>query len=153
MRVGPADGRMGVLGRAFLSVLLLSALLLCVPSDELPRIAAASSLQSVLPTLIAQWGGEVEVTYGASGTLQRQIEFGAPVEAVAFAALAPLADLEARVLMMPESRRLLARNQLVLVGAETGSSRIWRSLEGLADMLGGQVGEEIVLDVPSGSGD
>jgi molybdate transport system permease protein len=147
---------MGVMVRAFISALLFPALLLCgagtpgcASSDELPRIAAASSLQSVLPALIAQWGGEVEVTYGASGTLQRQIELGAPVEAVVFAALAPLADLEGRGLMRPESRRLLARNQLVLVGADTLPPLSWRSLGGLADHQRFSMGDPSF--VPAGS--
>lgn len=144
------------MGRSLFRVLLLSALLLCgrgvlgcAPSQELPRIAAASSLQSVLPDLIAQWGGEVEVTYGASGTLQRQIELGAPVEAVVFAALAPLEELEGRGLMMPESRRLLAGNQLVLVGAAAGITLNWRSLGDLADDQRFSMGDPSF--VPAGS--
>ncbi len=119
---------------------LLSALLLCggasvgcAPADDLPRIAAARSLQSVLPDLVAQWGGEVEVTYGASGSLQRQIELGAPVEAVVFAALSPLVQLEDQGLIRPASRRMVATSELVLVGATPDAVLSWRSLGSLAD--------------------
>ena len=100
----------------------------CAPADDLPRIAAARSLQSVLPDLVAQWGGEVEVTYGASGSLQRQIELGAPVEAVVFAALPPLAQLEERGLIRPDSRRMVATSEMVLVGSTPDAALTWRSL-------------------------
>jgi len=126
--------------RSSSGLLLLLAVLACAgglvgcgQDSSPPRIAAAASLQSVLPEMISQWGGVVEVTYGGSGTLQRQIELGAPVEAVVFAAEAGLGKLEEGGLLIPESRRLLAGNRLVLVAAEGGADLNWQDLASLRD--------------------
>ena len=59
-------------------------LALTVRADDLPQIAAASSLQFVMPVLIEAFQRESDfaprLTYGSSGNFQRQISQGAPFE-------------------------------------------------------------------------
>jgi molybdate transport system substrate-binding protein len=101
------------------------------PAGEV-TVAAAASLRAVLPELVRAYqarravtmGGDpparpvarVAVTYGASGSLKKQVEGGAPVDAVIFAAARPVDELAAAGRVDAASRRVLASNVLVLVG-------------------------------------
>lgn len=82
-------------------------------------IGAAASLRNVLPALGARWeekgGAPVSASYGASGSLRRQVEAGAPMAAVVFAAAAPVHALEEKGLLAGEPIRI-ATNRLVLIG-------------------------------------
>jgi len=96
-------------------------------------LVAASSLRAVVPELIAgylaQHPGPVPiVTYGASGTLCSQVEAGAPVHGVLFAAEAPVSRLIASGLADEGSETSVAGNQMVLVGAADGPELDLRSL-------------------------
>jgi molybdate transport system substrate-binding protein len=84
-------------------------------------VAAAASLRAVLPELARAYaahhpGAGVSATYGASGDLKKQVEGGAPVDAVLFAAAQPVDELVAAGLVEPSSRRVVATNALVLIG-------------------------------------
>lgn len=102
--------------RAPLLVLLSVLAIGCGGTPEIPTIAAAASLREVVPDLIAAWGGDLRVTYGASGTLRRQVEAGAPIDAVLFASPAPVDALIGAGLADPASRGVAATNGLVLIG-------------------------------------
>jgi molybdate transport system substrate-binding protein len=83
-------------------------------------IAAAFSLRQVLPELIAAFGQEhprvvIRASYGASGDLERRVVEGAPYDAVMFASGKPVASLIAAGLVVAESRRTVARGELVLI--------------------------------------
>ncbi len=100
-----------------LSLLLLTFLVVaCSPTPEAPTVAAAASLRTVVPALIEAWGGDLRVTYGASGTLRRQVEAGAPIDAVLFASPAPVDSLVAQGLADPTTRAVAATNALALIG-------------------------------------
>ncbi len=110
---------------SFLLLVLLSlALRACSrpppPTAEL-TLAAAASLRAVLPELsrafqAAHPASHVTATFGASGDLKRQVEAGAPVDAVLFAAARPVDDLAAAGRVDPATRRVVATNVLVLIG-------------------------------------
>jgi molybdate transport system substrate-binding protein len=100
----------------------LSAALGCGPADtESTVVAAAASLRAVIPDLAGRFQRESGtlpplVTYAGSGTLRRQVEAGAPIDLVVFAGSAPVDDLIAAGLVDAASRRIVARNRLVLIG-------------------------------------
>ena len=100
-------------------------------------LAAAASLRRVMPELIAGYqsqhaGPAPIVTFGASGTLCSQVEAGAPVHAVLFAAEGPVSRLIDSGLAEPGTKTSLAGNQLVLVGASGGPALGLRKLGSLA---------------------
>ena len=89
--------------------------------DEATSVAAASSLREVMPELTRAYeashaGRRVTATYAASGDLRKQVEAGAPVDVVLFAGGRPVDDLISEGRAVRESRRVVATNELVLVG-------------------------------------
>lgn len=102
----------------FLLVLVISA---CHNSQRISlTVSAAASLQGAL--------GEVEAAYftghpkvdfrnnfGSSGTLAREIEQGAPVDAFLSAAAKPMDDLEGKGLITAGTRENILHNSLVLI--------------------------------------
>lgn len=84
-------------------------------------IAAATSLREVMPELIRVYqtkhrGAHVSATYGASGDLKRQVDLGAPIDAVLFASGEPVDALVLEGKVDKESRRVIATNVMVLAG-------------------------------------
>ena len=116
----------------------------CVGSQEsaTPTVAAAASLRHVMPALLEGFGQQVRVTYGASGTLRQQVEGGAPIDVVLFAAATPVDQLIARGYADASTRRRLASNDLVLIGATGGPAVTWMSLAELPE------GERIAVGAP-----
>ena len=83
-------------------------------------VSAAISLQEVLAEIkpiYQQAYPQVEIIYnfGSSGSLQRQIEQGAPVDVFISAATDKMDALQKQDLLLPETRRDLLANQLVLI--------------------------------------
>lgn len=83
-------------------------------------VSAAISLKEPLQQIGARFEHDhpdVKVAFnlGASGVLQQQIEQGAPVDVYVSAALKQMDGLEAKGLIVPESRHSLAMNAVVLV--------------------------------------
>lgn len=100
-------------------------------------IAAAASLRAVLPELAAAYerahpGARIKASFGASGDLAKQVEGGAPIDAVLFAAAKPVDGLIARGLVDPASRRVIATNQIVLIGPRGGKAITFATLDSLA---------------------
>lgn len=92
-------------------------------------LSAAASLQDALQSiapLLRQRYPELTVNYnfGASGALQRQIEQGAPADLFFAAATKPMDALAQNGLLLPNSRRNLLTNHLVLIAPKTSSLRI-----------------------------
>ncbi len=86
-------------------------------------LAAAASLRHAIPRLlesfVAEHGGAAPVvTYGPSGGLRKQVEGGAPIDGVLFASAAPVDSLIEQGLADAGSRRVVATNSLLMVGAE-----------------------------------
>jgi molybdate transport system substrate-binding protein len=81
-------------------------------------IAAASSLAFVLPKLISVWNRDhktvIRSTFGASGTLLRQISAGAPIDILLSAAEKEVDELIQRKAAQAATRSVFAENRLVL---------------------------------------
>ena len=100
-------------------------------------LAAATSLRGVLPELARAYesrhpGARIAATYGASGDLKKQVEGGAPVDAVIFASARPVDELVAAGRAEATSRVVLATNQLVLIGPKGGPKLTFATLDALA---------------------
>jgi molybdate transport system substrate-binding protein len=98
------------------------------PAGPEITLAAAASLRGVLPELIRAFaaghpGLRVTATYGASGDLQKQVEGGAPLDAVIFASGKPVDALVAAGRAEAQSRVVLATNELVLIGPKDDRRR------------------------------
>ena len=83
-------------------------------------VSAAISLKDSLDEIgtvyeKAHPGVKISFNYGGSGTLQRQIEQGAPVDIFFSAAEKQMDDLQAKGLIAAGTRRNIVRNQLVLI--------------------------------------
>lgn len=91
-------------------------------------VFAAASLKTALDDLNAQWfertGKRAIISYGASSSLAKQIEQGAPADIFFSADLAWMDYLQERKLIRPESRSDLLGNQLVLVAPKNSSLRV-----------------------------
>lgn len=107
-----------------MAVLRLAALLLSISTlacshraSATLTLSAAASLQEAIGDAVRAYpAARVEINYGASGALARQIENGAPVDVFLSAAPQPIDRLEARGLLLPGTRRDLLRNDIVLIG-------------------------------------
>ncbi|GAB3371810.1 molybdate ABC transporter substrate-binding protein [Lysobacter rhizosphaerae] len=108
-----------------LRFLLLSALLLCGPlqaagSSEAPvRVFAAASLTDALNEVAAHWRRaghpQPSLAFGASSTLAKQVEAGAPADVFASADLKWMDYLDQRGRIDTASRTNLLGNTLVLI--------------------------------------
>ena len=102
-------------------MLLLASCLVARASlaDEPARIACAISLKEAVTEVAAAYRaegrGEVEFTFGSSGQLQAQIEYGAPLDAFISAAHKQVDELVASKRIDGASKRVVAGNELVLV--------------------------------------
>ena len=102
-------------------------------------VSAAASLTDVLREIAdtyKQANAEKQITYnfGGSGTLQRQIENGAPVDVFISAAAEPMDALEKQDLLLPGNRIDLLTNTLVLIAPKERND-----LQGFADLARGDV--------------
>jgi molybdate transport system substrate-binding protein len=116
------------------------------PSTEV-TIAAAASLRAVMPELARAFeathpGTHVVATFGASGDVKKQVEGGAPIDAVVLAAARPVDELAARGRVDPASMRVIATNELVLIGPRGGPKLTFATLDALP------AGEHVAIGDP-----
>jgi molybdate transport system substrate-binding protein len=82
-------------------------------------VFAAASLKTMLDEAAADFtadgGGAVVASYAASPALAKQIEQGAPADLFISADLDWMDHLEAKALIRPDTRAIVARNELVLI--------------------------------------
>jgi molybdate transport system substrate-binding protein len=83
-------------------------------------LSVAASLQDAIAEVEATYqrdhrNVEFRNNFGSSGTLAREIEQGAPVDAFISAGTKPMDDLEKKNLLVPGTRMNLLRNSLVLI--------------------------------------
>ncbi|ARU62264.1 molybdate ABC transporter substrate-binding protein [Tumebacillus avium] len=135
------------------AALLLSGCSQAEPASEQEEIilSAAASLAGPLETLKADFEQEyqdikVTINLGASGTLQKQIEQGAPADLFWSAGKVQMDALERQGLLLEGTRRDAAVNQLVLVVKESAAD----SFAGLADPSVKKVGLGTPETVPAG---
>jgi len=110
-------------GRVFWGVILGCAALAagCRRAEHITlTLSVAASLQAAMVEVESSYQREraaVEFrnNFGASGTLAREIEQGAPVDAIISAGTKPIDDLGAKGLLLPGTRSDLLRNELVLI--------------------------------------
>lgn len=112
-------------------------------------VSAAASLKDALEEMDAPFLGqhpdvEVRHNFAASGTLQRQIERGAPVDVYIAAAVKNMDELEAQQLIAPGTRSTLARNALVVVVPHGNPAR----LHNLQELSGAAV-KRVSLGAPA----
>jgi molybdate transport system substrate-binding protein len=85
------------------------------------NVFAAASMKTALDDAAKLWktqsGKDIVATYGSTGTLAKQIAEAAPADIFISADLAWMDDVAKKNLIKPESRKNLAGNTLVLVGA------------------------------------
>jgi molybdate transport system substrate-binding protein len=122
----------------FLLAVALAALACSRPSTVHREVTfvAAASLRGVLPELARAYeakhpGQHIVASYGASGTLQKQVEGGAPVDGVAFASDKPVDALARAGKLAPGSQRAIARNTIVLIGPKGSKPLTFSSLGSL----------------------
>jgi molybdate transport system substrate-binding protein len=125
-----------------------SLALACFVSGLAPQVSAAdvtvfaaASLKEAMDAqarqLEASTGNKVIVSYGASNALAKQIEAGAPSDAVISADLDWMDYLDQRRLLAPGSRFNLLRNTLVLIAPVSSKSALMIGPNfGLAAALG-----------------
>lgn len=139
MTVRSTGSSCAALARASAACLLLLAG--CAGRGE-ATVAAASSLRAAMPALLAAWRAQshkpvaINLTYGASGSLRRQVEAGAPTHAVFLASAAQVDRLLEQGLMDTSTRVVVASNRLVLAGPARSEGL---SFEGLASLAPGQL--------------
>jgi molybdate transport system substrate-binding protein len=92
-------------------------------------VSAAISLKETLievgSNFTKQSGVQVKFNFAGSGTLQQQIERGAPVDIFISAADKQMNALAAKNLIDKSSRRVIASNQLVLIAPQNSAVRIY----------------------------
>ena len=109
-------------------VLLLSLVITQVMGCRTQRhptmtLSIAASLQDAIIEVEASYQSEhgtvdFRNNFGSSGTLAREIEQGAPVDAIISAGTKPVDDLQAKGLLVPGSRMNLLGNSLVLIAPQ-----------------------------------
>ncbi|MEK4031734.1 molybdate ABC transporter substrate-binding protein [Methylocystis sp. IM3] len=82
-------------------------------------VFAAASMKNALDAVAEAWkaqtGKEVSIAYGSSGSLARQIEYGAPADLFVSADQEWMDYLQKRKLIQDATRRNLLQNELVLI--------------------------------------
>jgi molybdate transport system substrate-binding protein len=117
--------------------ILFFALFGCLKSASADTllVSAAASMKDVLSTLAQSYKKQsrdtVRFNFASSGTLQRQIENGAPVDLFVSAAEKNMDELQAQGLIEAATRRVLAGNRLVLIVPRSSHSAL-RSFRDLA---------------------
>lgn len=106
------------------SALVIALLLPGLAAAETVTVFAASSLKNALDPIAAQWqadtGTEVVVSYEGSAKLAKQIAEGAPADLFISASTQWMDVLAADGLILPDSRKEILGNSLVLVAAGQG---------------------------------
>ena len=109
------------------------------PAPPVLAVGAAAGLRRALPALIEAYQSTrsdapalvIRVSYAGSGTLRRQLEAGAPFDLLLTASPVEVDAAIAGDLADPRTRRVVATNQLVLVGAPGVPARRFEELASL----------------------
>jgi molybdate transport system substrate-binding protein len=118
--------RKGALGSFLLATYLTVASPVVIAADV--TVFAAASLKEAMDAQAKQFeastGNKVTVSYGASNTLAKQIEAGAPADIFISADLDWMDYLDQRHLIAPNARLDLLRNTLVLIAPSSSNSAL-----------------------------
>lgn len=119
-------------------------------------VFAAASLKNALDRVAADWqlatGNTAAIAYDGSAKLAKQIEQGAPADVFLSAAVDWMDVLHAGGLILPESRRDLLGNSLVMIahGADAVPVTLDAGLDLPALLAGGKLAMGQVDSVPAG---
>ncbi|HEY6444573.1 MAG TPA: molybdate ABC transporter substrate-binding protein [Candidatus Acidoferrales bacterium] len=99
------------------------------PQNGNLTVSAAISMKGALDEVDGDYeaanpGVTIATNYGASGTLQLQIEQGAPVDIYLSASPKQMDDLQAKGFLLEGTRRNLLQNEIVLIVPKDSSSHI-----------------------------
>ena len=111
----------------FLFIVLGALLAVATTAAELTVFAAASlsdALKEIAPAYTKATGDTLRFNFGASGTLARQIKEGAPADLIVSADELRVDQLEKAGLLLPETRRTILANQLVVIVAEENGAPV-----------------------------
>lgn len=116
------------------------------PSVEL-NISAAASLKEAMADIQTEFSKvkpnvTLTVNFGASGSLQQQIEQGAPCDIFISAGQSQMKALDDKFLLLENTKKDLVKNDLVLVGPKD------TTLTGLSDLTGDKV-KKIAVGEPA----
>lgn len=116
-------------------------------------VSAAASLQTALTDLqaiYAETQPDIRLSYnfGSSGSLQQQIEQGAPVDLFISAAPTQMNALETKGLLRNETRRDLLTNQVVLIAPKADTAL--KDFQGLTDRAIERIAIGDPASVPAG---
>ncbi len=97
--------------------------------EEIIIVSAAASLKKSLDEIAENYKKEnpdvvLNINYGGSGTLEKQIAEGAPVDLFISAAKKNMDNLDGKNLIVKESRKDLLKNTLVLIVPNTHKEKI-----------------------------
>jgi molybdate transport system substrate-binding protein len=95
--------------------LVVAALLASSAVAQAQTVFAAASLKGALDEIVAQYKEKVVVSYGASSSLAKQIENGAPADVFISADLDWMDYLDKKSLIAAGTRKELLGNRLVLI--------------------------------------
>lgn len=118
-------------------------------------VFAAASLKTALDRVVAAWEAEsgalAAVSYGATPILAKQIEQGAPADLFLAASPDWMDYLQDRGLILPQSRRDLLGNELVLIAFGAGVAPVDMAKLDLPKLLAGdRLAMALVDSVPAG---
>ncbi len=152
-------GFLGVKSKAVAAIFLSSLLIACSQTNQNSNseanaqqrvnltVSAASSLTDALPPikkLYEQKNPRVSITYNfaGSGSLQRQIQQGAPVDVFISASVNKMDALHKEELLSQDSRKDLLQNQVVLIVPKNNTT-----ISDFKDLTGAEV-EKISIGEP-----
>ena len=119
-------------------------------------VFAASSMKTALDEIAADWsartGNQVALAYDASSKLAKQIQQGAPADIFISAAPEWMDVLATDGLIVPETRRDIVSNKIVLIAHDpnTPPVTIGPDLDLVALLNGGKLSMAMVDSVPAG---
>lgn len=115
-------------------LIALAAMTTVLRADVAPvTVFAAASLRGALDEIAQSYVGKVSVSYGGSGTMARQAAAGAPADAVVLASADWMDWLVQNSPLSVEVPRIIATNELVLIGAADNTATGMDLLELLGD--------------------
>src|SRR6056297_1435963 len=106
---------MTVLVRLLATLTLILAGSFPARAEERVTVFAAASLRGALEAVLDAHDSAISVSYGGSGTMARQVAQGAPADLVILANVTWMDWLEGQGMVLPETRRALLGNTLVVI--------------------------------------
>ena len=142
---------MTVLVRLLATLTLILAGSFPARAEERVTVFAAASLRGALEAVLDAHDSAISVSYGGSGTMARQVAQGAPADLVILANVTWMDWLEGQGMVLPETRRALLGNTLVVIApASAPEAAPLDPADILARLGGGRLAVGQTRGVPAG---